>query len=321
MILRISGLIFGLGLFFSTHALALTERIGEDLSQKNFDGQTIRDTRFIDCKFHYTSFQKARLENVTFIKSQLVDTNFRGSYLKDVTFEQSGLGGSNFQSSFIQGLTIRASWAPKLSFWKAQMVNILFKNSSMLALDLSQSTISKMDITDSYLEDSFIVPSSQKQMVLNQNFADTATLAQELNSGLKKAADFKLLNDVVVTRAPEISADCLKRYPLNKNRTNGPKMLTNGTVHGGCFNACLKKQVFGLELNPQNWPENLRHSLWLEVVTDLAAEKFSSNVKFEKQEKSLFFRVDPAILKLNLEIEAPEEFGIYEIRMVLRGGK
>jgi fluoroquinolone resistance protein len=310
---------------FNRYCFGAEEFVGKTFKNLNFENQTLKNINYIDCEFINVSFKKSNLHNLHFFNTKLQNLDFSYANLEKVSFKKSNLGGSNFKGAKLENVQIHNSQAPKLSFWNSFLNNLSIDNSNLYSMDFSPLEANQINIQNSDMTDSYLWPKKINLSSFSNVQTNLSRISPEFlkNYDLKKSKQSTLKNQslsyVSITKFPQISASCLKQFPIgNKPKVpqNGIVVVTDSVSVGPCFRPCLSNIDLELKLDLESWPSKLRNKLLLKIKTDTDSINVKLNHPFFTKDEFHFIKLTPQIKTMSLILESKHNFGVCEIEIV-----
>ena len=123
-----------------------------NLAGNEFDGADLTDTRFINCDFSNTIFNKASIHRVEFINCKMTGVNFDESIMKHIKFQESLLNFSGIHESKFENVLFEDTRCVTADFFNVKFKNIEFENCDLSESRFIDTSLAGVDISTSYFE-------------------------------------------------------------------------------------------------------------------------------------------------------------------------
>lgn len=123
-----------------------------NLSDNEFDGADLTDTRFINCDFSNSIFSGASIHNVEFVNCKMIGVSFDESRMKNIKFYESLLNLSSISESKLENVMFEAARLVTADFFNNKFKNIGFENCDLTESRFIDTSLAGVDISSSHFE-------------------------------------------------------------------------------------------------------------------------------------------------------------------------
>lgn len=123
-----------------------------NLSNNEFDGADLTETRFVNCDFSNTIFNNASVHNVEFVNCKMIGVSFDESRIKNVKFYESLLNLSGISESKLENVLFEETRMISSDFFNNKFKNIGFENCELTESRFIDTSLAGVDISSSHFE-------------------------------------------------------------------------------------------------------------------------------------------------------------------------